>query len=339
MSPAQRSGATEATGARGADWAVDAAGRRAIRPGAPDSFERCLAIWRAALDDYLARLNQPPIVTDSRALGRLLAHLQATDPGRFRVAELDGRLVGFGSAVVRGSWWFLALLFVEPSVQGHGIGRLLLESLLPRPGERIDALATVTDAAQPISNALYARFGLVPRLPILQLLGRPEREPLPELPAGISSVAFERAVGGPSDGAGGSRLEAALGRLDRALVGTERRADHAFLAGDGRRGVLYLGPDGEAVGYGYWSSGGQLGPAGAIDPELLPAIVGDLVRRAGEALPERPLVAVHVPGAADRLLVALLRSGLRLEGFPALACWSRPFAAFDRYVPGSLALP
>jgi hypothetical protein len=34
----------------------------------------------------------------------------------------------------------------------------------------------------------------------------------------------------------------------------------------------------------------------------------------------------------------LLEAGLRLEGFPALLCWTRPFASFDRYVPISLAL-
>jgi hypothetical protein len=37
-------------------------------------------------------------------------------------------------------------------------------------------------------------------------------------------------------------------------------------------------------------------------------------------------------------MVALLRAGLRIEGFPALVCWTRPFADFERYLPASLAL-
>jgi hypothetical protein len=36
--------------------------------------------------------------------------------------------------------------------------------------------------------------------------------------------------------------------------------------------------------------------------------------------------------------VALLRAGLRIEGFPAMFCWTRPFAAFERYLPAGLAL-
>jgi hypothetical protein len=34
----------------------------------------------------------------------------------------------------------------------------------------------------------------------------------------------------------------------------------------------------------------------------------------------------------------LLRAGLRIEGFPFLACWSRPFADFGRYLPTSPGL-
>jgi hypothetical protein len=37
-------------------------------------------------------------------------------------------------------------------------------------------------------------------------------------------------------------------------------------------------------------------------------------------------------------MVALLRSGLRIEGFPALLCWTRPFGHFESYLPASLAL-
>ena len=29
---------------------------------------------------------------------------------------------------------------------------------------------------------------------------------------------------------------------------------------------------------------------------------------------------------------ALVRSGMRLDGFPVLLCWTRPFADLDRYI-------
>jgi hypothetical protein len=37
-------------------------------------------------------------------------------------------------------------------------------------------------------------------------------------------------------------------------------------------------------------------------------------------------------------MVPLLRAGLRLEGFPVLLCWTRPFADFSRYLPISPGL-
>jgi hypothetical protein len=37
-------------------------------------------------------------------------------------------------------------------------------------------------------------------------------------------------------------------------------------------------------------------------------------------------------------VTALLEAGLRLEGFPVLLCWDRPFADLARYLPISPGL-
>lgn len=53
-----------------------------------------------------------------------------------RVAELDGRVVGFSNSVLHESTWaaapicYLEDLFVDPGVRGHGLGRLLLQDLV-----------------------------------------------------------------------------------------------------------------------------------------------------------------------------------------------------------------
>lgn len=53
-----------------------------------------------------------------------------------RVAELDGRVVGFSNSVLHESTWeaapicYLEDLFVDPAVRGHGVGRLLLQDLV-----------------------------------------------------------------------------------------------------------------------------------------------------------------------------------------------------------------
>src|SRR5210317_200317 len=47
-------------------------------------------------------------------------HLYKTDPKGCYGAYLDGRMVGFGHALMRGKQWYLANLFVEPSKQLSG---------------------------------------------------------------------------------------------------------------------------------------------------------------------------------------------------------------------------
>ncbi len=105
------------------------------------------------------------------------------------------RVVGFGAAYLRGAVWFLAMLFVDPDEQARGLGRELLIRTFPG-GSAPDpegpvVLGTATDSTQPISNGLYAQYGMVPRLPVFQLVGRPRRGILPGLPSGVTATRFE----------------------------------------------------------------------------------------------------------------------------------------------------
>ncbi len=193
-------------------------------------------------------------------------------------------------------------------------------------GEPPWTFATVTDTAQPISNALYARLGLVPRLPVLHLAGH-VRQPaaLPDLPVGITATPFESL--------GWERARSAIEPLDRELLGYVHPFDHDFLRREGRIGVLFTRGD-SVVAYGYTSRVGRLGPVAVRQPVELPAVVGHLlgvVRPAG-------VFSIWVPGAAGSTVVALLDAGFRLEPFPALHCHDRPSVDHARYIPGSLAL-
>jgi hypothetical protein len=127
---------------------------------------------------------------------------------------------------------------------------------------------------------------------------------------------------------------AAIGAIDKSLLGYEHAADHRFARRDGRVGFLYRGPDGVPVGYGYTSAVGRIGPVAALEEHLLAPIVGHLLT----SHEPRGASSVWIPGAAGETFQALLRAGLRIEGFPAILCWSRPFGSFERYVPLSLAL-
>lgn len=321
-----------------------------IRPARPQDLEACARIWHVAVNDYLVRLNQPEWPFDPKGITALYRHLQATDPDRFLVAVRsdptegapDGeRIVAFTSAYVRDSLWFLSMLFVLPEEQATGVGRQLLERVLPVPGSGL-TLATATDSAQPISNALYGRYGMVPRMPLLNLSGELRRpESLPGLPDGMTATPFEVVVAGTADGrpgaadgAGHRELSALVSALDHATLGVEHPQDHAWLRISGRRGFVYRSLSGDVLGYGYTSEVGRVGPIAVMDAALMAPVLGHLLR----AVQPRGAFAVWTPGAAGDAVRMLLDAGLRLEPFPILMCWDSPLTDYTRYLPISPGL-
>jgi hypothetical protein len=312
------------------------------RPVRPDELETCTEIWRESIDDYTRRLNQPELQSETGPLLRLYTHLQATDPERFVVAVRPDsvssggaeEIVAFAAALQRERLWFLSMCFVRPRLQAAGVGRRLLAEVGPRPfdagaGEPTSR-ATATDSAQPISNALYASVGMVPRVPLLNLIGLPERpETFGVLPSGVTPVPFELLARESHE-----ELAATVDALDRDSLGVAHPVDHAYLRGETRRGWLYRGPDGAPVAYGYATEAGRIGPVASRDAELLAPILGHL----SSAVEPRGAFAIWLPGTADRAVVATLQAGFRLEPFPILLCWDLPFADLSRYLPISPGL-
>jgi GNAT superfamily N-acetyltransferase len=311
-----------------------------IRPVRPDELPACAAIWRRSINDYTDRLGRAEIPDDLTAVLTLYRHLQETDPERFVVAgRLDGdgveRVVGFAAAVVRAGQWFLSMLFIEPEEQGVGLGRTLLERVLPPDGSGL-LRATCTDSAQPISNGLYSRYGMVPRLPLLDLVGTVRHpEALADLPVGVVATAFETIVDRSADGH--RTLAAAVDQLDREIAGFDHPLDHRWIRTGGRRGYLYrdgTADDAPVLGYGYGSDIGRIGPIAVREEVLMGPVLAHLLR----SFEPRGAYAVWVPGAATGAVTTLLAAGLRIEGFPLLLCWDRMSTDFARYLPISPGL-
>jgi hypothetical protein len=166
-------------------------------------------------------------------------------------------------------------------------------------------------------------------MPLLSLVGRPAGPDLfGPLPAGVEAVPFD-------DLAGDEQVEVtgAIDALDREVLGFAHPADHQFLRLEGRRGFLFRGSD-RMLGYGYAGDSGRVGPIAVRDEALLAPALGHVLT----AVEPRGASALWVPGLADRAIVPLLQAGFRLDQFPVLLCWSRPFAYFRRYVPISPGL-
>ena len=198
------------------------------------------------------------------------------------------------------------------------------------------ARATATDSAQPISNALYATLGIVPRMPLLSLVGLPRR------PGGVrrrcrrasSPLPFDELAAGSPDGVGHRMLAEAIDALDRELLGVAHPADHRFLRSESRHGWLYRGPDGTPSATATPARPAASGRSPSATRRCSAPVLGHLT----SAVQPRGAFAIWVGGAADRAVVPALRAGFRLDQFPVLLCWDRPFADFSRYLPISPGL-
>lgn len=271
-------------------------------------------IFYEADDELNERRGLPKTPRNPMPLLRLFDHIVQGSPERAWLAERDGRVLGFGIAAQRADMTFLSFLFVRPPVQASGMGRALLERAMAGSEYR----AVCIGAIQPISAALYAQYGMVPRVPLFMFSGKP-KSALRDLPAGmeIRPVSIE-----------------AVADLDHDVTGLARAGDHvAWEKWDRQRLGLYR--SGELVGYGYVQSVGRLGPVVVRKSEHLLPFVGALMGR----LPDVETWLLNVPGPAAEAFEALLKAGLRLEGPPVIYCATELRIDHSRYVPSTFALP
>jgi Acetyltransferase (GNAT) family len=232
-------------------------------------------------------------------------HLLRTDPGRCFVAVRDERVLGYVAALQRGGDWFLASLFISPDAQGSGVGGRLLATVW---GDDAVRRRTLTDAIQPISNALYGRRGLVPATPLLSFSGSP------------TGVEPSLAIGQPSTD---------LAAIDDRAYGFDRAIDHGFWGGIGERTVWLRG--GSPAAYSYRSPEGAIGPVGGIDPAAAAAALRGELARGGA-------VTVRIPGSSRALIECALAARLRLAPTPGLLLLSEGVPAPDALAIASYTL-
>lgn len=244
-----------------------------------------------------------------RAIAARAASL-ADFPGRFWVAE-DGRtVVGFGISYLRERHWHLKSLQVVPAYQGMGIGGELMRrcaSAIPPRSVR----SVVSEAIQPISNALYVRAGMYPRLIVYAFSGDP-------------AAAVDRSLGAAT----GTRATLAeRDELDRSVLGYARRDAHRLwraAIGDDR--LVTARTAGRVVGYGYAASDGAIGPAIGRSPSDVRAVIGLAMARLAEE--GCASASVLVPGTLRPVVDRLLTSQFRIGAVPLIYMASGPVGGF-----------
>ncbi len=257
-----------------------------LRPTTAGDLPALHAIFLEAIAGVYRPLGLAPPSPALEVFANQQEHVLRT--GASMLAESNGRPVGFGSAWSRGRDWFLASLFVSGMAQGAGVGSALLDSLWDGRAVR---RRTITDAVQPVSNALYARRGLVPTTPVLVFTGRPSPAGRPEL------------AGRPP--AESSPGECSPTEVDLAAYGFDRSVDHAYWQRHARR-TAWPGA------WSYAFPGGSIGPVAGVDPaSAAAALAGELARSGGP-------VTLRIPGTARSLVDVALAAGLRLTATPGL---------------------
>jgi tRNA (guanine37-N1)-methyltransferase len=78
------------------------------------------------------------------------------------VVRCEGRLVGSVRGRQDGSTWFVGRLMVAPDLQGHGLGRLLLERVEAAAPDGTDTVALVTGVHSEDNQRMYRRAGYRP---------------------------------------------------------------------------------------------------------------------------------------------------------------------------------
>ena len=136
-----------------------------IRPYAPSDRDAVLAL-APRLTEGVAPWRDPAAVRTA-VVGWVRGSIDSPDADDrlLLVAESDGRVVGFAGAVEREHWSgsadaYIGELIVDRAVEGHGIGRALINAVRDWAGRRgLGAISLETGAANEPARAFYAALG------------------------------------------------------------------------------------------------------------------------------------------------------------------------------------
>src|SRR5882757_3749563 len=226
------------------------------------------------------------------------------DPDGLWVAGDGNDILGFAWSWVCGDVWFLAQLFVDPAQQGQGIGNELIQRTLDHAREAgADHKALITFTFNRVSQGLYIRHGLFPKMPIYffdvareRLIARLQDEPL-------RSVALEDTA---------EHLNC-LAEIDARAIGVAREKHHRYLIKDQATKGFMLYAGSECVAYAYIASNGHIGPLAAMRADTLGAAFTTALKVAADAGTAR--VSAFLPGTCDSTLSLAIDHGMRIT-FP-----------------------
>jgi GNAT superfamily N-acetyltransferase len=243
------------------------------------------------------------------------------DPAGFWTAEQDGEIVGSAFSWVCGDLWFLAELFIAPDRQGQGIGNELLKRTLDHANRStVSHRALITFTFNRVSQGLYIRHGLFPRLPIYFFSA--SRDTL------TARLPRQRLECVPIENSAAHRAE--LSVIDAAALGFSREKHHKFLIGDASTEGFLVYQGNACAGYVYVNRGGHIGPLAVAQPEAAGSAFMTALHLAADSGASQ--LSAFIPGVSEAQLRIAAGHGMRIT-FPMVLMSSQAFGDWTRYIP------
>lgn len=290
---------------------------------------------RPALADDLPTVFRVALLTDGQDPAEILAglpsdttlssHRHGQANGEMLLAVEDDEIVGFVTVIQRGWTRFLAQLFVLPERQSAGIGRHLMDAAFAEHNGPRGCVSSDDKRA----IALYVRYGMIPRWPLLALSGPAERvaeSAEPEYQV-VETTPDER-----------------LFNMDARISARYRPEEHRFWLDVHAGTPLWIVRDGIEIGYAYlleftkgadrrWWDPGSLGvePLGVIHPDHAWPALASVARFAAS---RGTTLHIELPGPHPAL-PELIARGFKIAETPQIVMLSEPqhFGDPERYLP------
>ncbi|MGQ0797756.1 MAG: GNAT family N-acetyltransferase [Methanobacteriota archaeon] len=293
-----------------------------IRLARPRDLPACSRLFVRSIRDLVRRQRERPPPFRARNLRPIFRLALTTDPKGFHVAVSRGRIVCFGISILRAKTHFLAQFFALPGFQSLGIGRQVLSRVFEEPRPPPGTVRTVVASLDHRAQALYLKFGMLPRTMIYTMTGKPPRR--------MSTASLELVPVGPA-GRSTKQARDLAARFDARLRGARRDEDFRFWS-NAVPGTRFFAARlrGRTVGYVLIRGNGVIGPGGVRDASLSEPLLRAALARA-RALGMKK-VTVWIPGLNEGALRAAFAAGLKVE---FLTVWmsSRKIGDLGTYIP------
>ena len=242
----------------------------------------------------------------------LYIHLENTASEDWVAEDNQQSLIGWARSIERDDHLELTHFFVATKTQDSGVGRALLDLAFPiNRGQQRSIIATTN----PRALSLYLRYGVSFQGMAFTIFGKPQNREfdsdlvVKQLPASPQTLGIVTGI-------------------ENEVLGYKRPTELEFFMSNQPTFLFYR--DGQAVAYAFGCDGKSAGPAAALNPEYLPALMQQIEQSACQI--EMESLWLTVPAAVKHAINWALDNDYKIDPFHEILLAKNPTMQFDRYI-------